>query len=112
MCESAALEERRRVDIADGEVMAHVEIGTCAIVGQIVGINENICCSVRGIINGVAPGIGQAQGQISDSALQPDLQGMIDGIGAVPESANVVESRECRAYRRIVGDEPASNVQV
>src|SRR5260370_10680244 len=39
--------------------------------------------------------VSHTQGQITYGALRPDLQGMINGIGDVPESIDIAVAREC-----------------
>src|ERR1700676_873141 len=57
---SAALEKRQAIHVADREVMAQVEIRTGTICGNVVSIDEGVIGAVRGIVNGVAVGIGKA----------------------------------------------------
>src|SRR5207302_885894 len=84
MGEPSALEERKTVDVADCEVMAHVEIRTGPIRGKVVGIDERSVAAVGGIVYRMAVGVGHTQCQIADGALPSDLQGMIDRIRGVP----------------------------
>src|SRR5260370_1397122 len=112
MRKSTGAEKGQAVDVANGEIVAQVEIGTGAIVGQIVGINENVGGSVRGVVDGMAVSIGKAQRQVTHGASRPDLQGMINGIRRVPKRVDVVEPRECGAYGRDTRNKSASNVQV
>src|SRR6266851_2128104 len=112
MSKSTGAEKGQAVDVANGEIVAQVEIGTGAIVGQIVGINENVGGSVRGVVDGMAVSIGKAQRQVTHGASRPDLQGMINGIRRVPKRVDVVEPRECGAYGRDTRNKSASNVQV
>jgi len=69
MGKSAAAEKGQTVNVADREAMALVEIRTGAIVGYVVGINENVGGPVRGIVNGVAVSVGHAQRQSAHRAV-------------------------------------------
>src|SRR5256885_12576394 len=109
MGEPSALEKREAVDVADSEVMPHVEIRTGPIGGKVVGVDERGVAAVGGIVYRVAVGVGQAQRQIAHVALHSHLQGMIDGICGIPKSVDVVEARECGTDRSITGNSPASN---
>src|SRR5438132_2996535 len=112
MGEPSALEKREAVDVADGEVMPHVEIRTGPIGGKVVGIDERGVAAVGGIVYRVAISVGHAQREVPDGALYSCLQGMIDGIRLVPKRVDVVESRECGTNRSIADHTAASNRKV
>ncbi len=97
MTQPAALEERQRIDIAEREVVAHVEIGTRAIRGNVVSIDEKAIGSIRGIINGMAIRVGETQRQIADRALHADLKSVVNGVCLIPERRNSAVARECGA---------------
>ena len=78
MGEPTALEKREAVDVADGEVMAQVEIRAGAIGGKVVGIDERGVAAVGGIVDGMAISVGHTQRQVTHGALHSHLQGMID----------------------------------
>ena len=69
MGEPSALEKREAVDVADGEVMPHVEIRAGAIGGKVVGIDERGIAAVGGVVNGMAVGVCHAQREVPDCAL-------------------------------------------
>ena len=48
-----------------------IEVGTGAIRSDVVGIDEGAVEPVRGIVDGVAVGVGHAEGQVADSAVAP-----------------------------------------
>ena len=56
----AALEKRQGIDVADGKIVALIEIRAAAIGGGVVGIHERAVIAVGGIVNGMAVGVGDA----------------------------------------------------
>src|SRR5712692_7838923 len=65
---STALEKRQGIDVADSKVMALIEIRAAAIGSSVVGIHERTVKAVGGIVNGMAIGVGEAQGEVAQSA--------------------------------------------
>src|SRR6266700_5256005 len=112
MRKSTALEEWKGVDIADGKIMAQVEIGTGAIGRYVIGINKRVVAPRGSIVDGVTVSVGDAHRKVAHSALRPDLQGVIDRISSVPKGVDVVVSTERSAYRGIAGNRPASNGEI
>src|SRR5437016_2439334 len=112
MGEPSALEKREAVDVADSEVMPHVEIRTGPIGGKVVGIDERGVAAVGGIVYRVAISVGHAQREVPDGALYSCLQGMIDGIRGIPKSVDVVEARECGTNRSSTDNSAASNRKI
>lgn len=77
MSEATGTEDWQRINVADGEAMALVEIGAGPIAGDIVGIDERIVAAIRRIVNGVAIVVGNAESKIADRPVRPHLQGVV-----------------------------------
>ena len=83
MGEPTTLEKREAVDVADGEVMPHVEIRTGSIGGKVIGIDERSIAAVGGVVNGMAVGVCHAQREVPDGALssnRPAIQDLIHSL--------------------------------
>src|SRR5882762_915722 len=91
---TTAPEKRQGIDVADSKIMALIEIGAASICGDVVGIYERPIEAIRGIIDGMAISICNAQSEISESASRRELQGMIDRVGRILETSDVAEPRE------------------
>src|SRR2546430_1604920 len=112
MVKPTALEKLEAVDVADSEVMPHVEIRASPIGGKVVGIDERGVAAVGGIVDGMAISVGHTQRQVTHGALHSHLQGMIDLIRFISKRIDVVESRECGTNRSSADDIPASNRKI
>src|SRR5690242_15949363 len=112
MGEPTALGKWEAVDVADSEVMPHVEIRARPIGRKVISIDERGIAAVGGIVDGMAVGVSHAQRQIAHGALHSHLQGMIDRVRFVSKRIDVVKSRECGANRSSADHSPASNRKI
>ena len=60
MSRAGAFEEGQRVEVANVQNVALIEVGTGTVLGKIVGIHEVAVEPVRRIVDGMAIGISHA----------------------------------------------------
>src|SRR5437660_1363944 len=71
--QATAPEKRQRIDIADREAVAQIEIGTGPIPCDVVSVHERVVTAVRGIVDGVAVCVGEAQCKVAQCPVHSNL---------------------------------------
>src|ERR1700733_1705478 len=99
------------VNVADGENVALIEIGTGVVAFQVVGVDEIDVLPVGFIVERVRVGVGDGEGQRSDGAAEGNLQRIVIGAGAIFFSGDIAKAGEVGAHQVGV-DVAASDVEI
>src|SRR5580704_15358643 len=99
------------VNVADGENVALIEIGTGIVALQVVGVDEIDVLPVRFIVERMRVGVGDGDGERSDRAADGNLQGIVVGAGAVFFSGDIAVAGEVGAHQ-IGVDVAAGHVEI
>src|SRR6202034_3906460 len=96
------------VNVADGENVALIEIGTGIVALQVVGVDV---LRARFIVERMRVGVGDGDGERSDRAADGNLQGIVVGAGAVFFSGDIAVAGEVGAHQ-IGVDVAAGHVEI
>src|SRR5215472_14446234 len=95
-----SLVDGQGINVAEGHIVAHVKIGTSPILGDVIRIHESAVIAIRGVINGVAVGVGKAHGEITNRTQRRSLKGVVYGVCLIfqPGDASVTKKRTQRVW--------------
>src|SRR5580704_12480200 len=87
------------VNVADGENVALIEIGTRVVAFQVVGVDEIDVLPVGFIVERVRVGVGDRDGERSDRAADGNLQRIVIGTGTIFFSGDIAIAGKVGAHQ-------------
>ena len=109
MREPRSFVERQCINVADRQIVAHIEVGTGSVGGEVVGVHEIAVISIRGVIERMAECVGKAHGEVPQCAPGGHLHRVVAGVRLIFQAGDGAESH-VRAER--VGIIATSNAEI
>ncbi len=102
MVMASRLEEGQAINVTDGQIVANVKVGTAAVGGKVVGVDEGAVEAIRRIVDGVAVSVGHAEREVTDGAMHRGLHRVVDGVGLIFEARDVAKTLDRATEVRVI----------
>src|ERR1700693_1401666 len=92
MTQPCALKKGKIVNVADRYYVPLVEIRAGAVKSEVVGIDKSRVAARRGVINGMAVGVGDAKLERAYGFAERSLERVVDGRGSIVQPLDIRET--------------------